>query len=337
MSSSELVLCVSSADLHLHGLTGQGQHALNQAARLYTGDKVQKFLKSEPELLFLRKKHADKNENYQQIIPYIICMRADDDDSLEVLRYERSKSGGEDRLHGLLSIGIGGHINQEDWDECEGLRSLDDLILQGAKRELLEELDLDDSRYQLRRVGIVRNLTDEVGRVHTGIVLIALITDCGGMKFNDELHKWEWISVNDIAATVDVVDDCEAYETWSQIIITQIAEFSDTEGELIWPEEEVQNDEETEADLPVWDISKCYTVYDSDGEIAPEGQYLVVHLDDPRTGYGHAARMAARQYKCNLQGIDNKLASKIDNIISRLEESMKPSQKTSDSRLTGRP
>jgi len=330
MSSYELVLCVSSADLHLHGLTTQGQ-APNQAERLYTGDKVRKFLESEPELLFLRKKHADKNENYQQIIPYIICMRADGDESLEVLRYERSTGGGEDRLHGLLSIGIGGHINQEDWDECEGLRSLNDLILQGAKRELLEELDLDDSRYQLRRVGIVRNLTDEVGRVHTGIVLIALITDSGGMKFNDELHEPEWTSLDDLAS-----DDIADYEVWSKIVITQIAEFSDTEGELIWPEEVQDDDEETETGLPVFDISNYYAIYDSDGEVVPEGQYLVVHLDDPRGGYGHAARMAARQYKCNLQGIDNKLATKIDNIVNRLEEAMPPAKKTSDSRLIGR-
>ena len=32
----------------------------------------------------------------------------------KILRYRRGKGGGETRLHGLYSVGVGGHISEED-------------------------------------------------------------------------------------------------------------------------------------------------------------------------------------------------------------------------------
>ena len=51
----------------------------------------------------------EEDPSYRQIIPYVVLTRGD-----EVLVLRRLKKGGEKRLHGLLSIGVGGHINPVD-------------------------------------------------------------------------------------------------------------------------------------------------------------------------------------------------------------------------------
>ena len=46
---------------------------------------------------------------YKQIIPYVLVTRG-----AEAFVMQRLKKGGEQRLHGLLSLGVGGHINPVD-------------------------------------------------------------------------------------------------------------------------------------------------------------------------------------------------------------------------------
>ena len=52
---------------------------------------------------------ADQDRRYKQIIPYVLIICND-----KILRYRRGRGGGETRLHGLYSVGIGGHISEED-------------------------------------------------------------------------------------------------------------------------------------------------------------------------------------------------------------------------------
>src|SRR5271156_577764 len=61
------------------------------------------------DLTYLNRSDAEQNRSYKQLIPYalLIC-------NGRILRYQRGKLGGEKRLHGLYSVGIGGHISEED-------------------------------------------------------------------------------------------------------------------------------------------------------------------------------------------------------------------------------
>src|SRR5208337_4189957 len=85
-------------------------------------------------LVYLNRSAAEQNKRYKQLIPYVLLMCQG-----RILRYRRGKAGGETRLHGLYSVGIGGHISEED----NGLFSNDRGYQEGMRRELMEEVAID--------------------------------------------------------------------------------------------------------------------------------------------------------------------------------------------------
>ena len=58
---------------------------------------------------FMPRAEAEERPDYKQIIPYVILLQGD-----KVFVTRRLNKGGEARLHGRISIGIGGHINPVD-------------------------------------------------------------------------------------------------------------------------------------------------------------------------------------------------------------------------------
>src|SRR3989475_4066735 len=73
---------------------------------------IEKYLPvvtSSSNTLYLNRSDAEQDKRYKQLIPYvlIICQG-------RILRYRRGRGGQETRLHGLYSVGVGGHISGED-------------------------------------------------------------------------------------------------------------------------------------------------------------------------------------------------------------------------------
>src|SRR6266542_3946898 len=60
-------------------------------------------------LRYRNRSDAEQDKRYKQLIPYVLIFCND-----KILRYRRGKGGQETRLHGLYSVGIGGHIADED-------------------------------------------------------------------------------------------------------------------------------------------------------------------------------------------------------------------------------
>ena len=58
---------------------------------------------------FLPRPEAEQDPGYRQIIPYVLLCRGE-----KVFATRRLNKGGEARLHGKVSVGIGGHINPVD-------------------------------------------------------------------------------------------------------------------------------------------------------------------------------------------------------------------------------
>ena len=81
---------------------------------------------------FMLREIAEKDPNFRQIIPYVLVHYGD-----KYLAATRHQTQGEVRLHGKMSIGIGGHINPVDGE-------LADLLDAGLRRELSEELNIDN-------------------------------------------------------------------------------------------------------------------------------------------------------------------------------------------------
>jgi predicted NUDIX family phosphoesterase len=77
-------------------------------------------------ILYLNRSDAEQDKRYKQLIPYVLVICHD-----RILRYRRGKGGQETRLHGLYSVGIGGHIAEED----SGLFSKGPGYHEGMRRE----------------------------------------------------------------------------------------------------------------------------------------------------------------------------------------------------------
>src|SRR6187455_771031 len=104
---------------------------------------------------------AEADPSLKQIIPYVLLVHGD-----RVLHYVRGKKAGEQRHVAKGSIGIGGHMNDEDeslfaWDE-QAYRA-------GVEREVNEEIRIE-SPFEDRIVALLNDDTTEVGRVHLGIL-----------------------------------------------------------------------------------------------------------------------------------------------------------------------
>jgi predicted NUDIX family phosphoesterase len=106
---------------------------------------------------FRLRANVEEDERWRQIIPYAVLEQGD-----RVFCVERLKRGSERRLHRLLSVGIGGHINPGD---AVGQR---DPVEGALERELREELSI--GAYLARAVGLIHRDDNAVSRVHTGIL-----------------------------------------------------------------------------------------------------------------------------------------------------------------------
>ena len=61
---------------------------------------------------FAERDAVEEDPSLKQVIPYAVIARAGG-----IFCFRRSNRGGERRLFGLRSIGVGGHVNPEDGDD----------------------------------------------------------------------------------------------------------------------------------------------------------------------------------------------------------------------------
>lgn len=159
---------------------------------------------------FLERRHAEQDSSFKQIIPYTLVVHGD-----EVLLLQRLAAGGESRLHGKLSIGVGGHINPVD-----GLGDDPGAVLEaGCRRELDEELVLE-TPYSLQPVGVINDESGDVGSVHFGLVQVARCERPRvRVRETQQLHG-AFIArpaLQELAAR-----ERERFESWSALIIDRL-------------------------------------------------------------------------------------------------------------------
>ena len=151
------------------------------------------------------KRRGDMEEDpaYKQLISY--CIITNDD---ETLVYKRLEGGGESRLHGLLSIGVGGHMNDvAEEDDIEGKLRIN------AARELSEEVGLaEDDVKNIEIHGLINDDDNEVGKVHIGLVLKIDVDKNKIINNEVDTIALEWVKN-------DVLETMSPYESWSELII----------------------------------------------------------------------------------------------------------------------
>lgn len=150
---------------------------------------------------FRPRDHVEDDPSLKQIIPYLIVRFED-----RLFLFQRSAAGGEARLHGLFSIGVGGHINRSD---VAGAR---DLVAAGLRRELEEELVIGGA-WRARLVGVLNDDSNAVGRVHFGLVHVVEVDSPDVAVRESEALSGRLAALEDVLAVRDRM------ETWSRLIL----------------------------------------------------------------------------------------------------------------------
>jgi predicted NUDIX family phosphoesterase len=147
---------------------------------------------------FLDRPIAEEDPAFKQLIPYVVVR-----DGALVYLMERTAAGGDARLHGKASIGVGGHLNPVD----DG----GDPLTDGLRREWSEEL-VADWEPEFRLVGLLNDDSNPVGSVHLGVVFEVEaagrpVAVCERAKLTGRF-----------ATAVEVRAAWDRMETWSRLV-----------------------------------------------------------------------------------------------------------------------
>ena len=138
----------------------------------------------------------ENDPTYKQIIPYLVFCHED-----RYFLMQRTDKSTEQRLQNKYSLGIGGHIRQEDMTT--------DSIIDWAEREFHEEVSYNGS-LNVKPLGILNDDSNAVGQVHVGFVFL-LEGDNQQIKVKSELKSGTLLTLDDIKYYFDKM------ESWSQI------------------------------------------------------------------------------------------------------------------------
>jgi len=147
---------------------------------------------------FMERPLAEESPAFKQLIPYVVVR-----DGERVFLMQRTDAGGDARLHGKASIGVGGHLNPVD----EGADPLTD----GLLREWSEEL-VADWEPEFRLVGMLNDDSNAVGSVHLGVVFEV---EAAGRPV--EVREREKLSGAFVGAD-EVRSAWDRLETWSRLV-----------------------------------------------------------------------------------------------------------------------
>ena len=153
---------------------------------------------------FLPRPQMEQDENYKQIIPYLVFKYQN-----RYFLMQRRSDSSEQRLSNKFSLGIGGHMRQEDMEQAS-------TIFDWAKREFHEEIDYSGN-FSITTLGLLNDDTTDVGKVHTGLVLL-LEGDSPEIQVRSELKSGKLLTLP------ECFDFYPQMETWSQIIFDTLTD-----------------------------------------------------------------------------------------------------------------
>ena len=151
---------------------------------------------------YLERTAAEDDPTHKQLIPYVVVQ-----DDASVFLMQRTDAGGDARLHGKASIGVGGHLNPVDEGE--------DALIAGLHREWAEELEADWEP-EFRLIGLLNDDSNPVGAVHLGVVF-AVQADGRpvDVRERDKLTG-AFADANEVASAWDRL------ESWSQLVALEL-------------------------------------------------------------------------------------------------------------------
>lgn len=155
----------------------------------------------------------EEDENYLQIIPYIVVKYIDIRGTPNIFTYRRLKGSGEARLHSKYSIGIGGHINPGSSFDIPYA-----YMFSEAMREIEEELTTENPSIKNLSLLLDKNYLiyiedTPVDRVHLGVM----------MQYNAPSHLIWSKEVDKIEGSLKSLDNLKNgtfdFENWSKKVL----------------------------------------------------------------------------------------------------------------------
>ena len=157
-------------------------------------------------ILYRNRSEAELDRRYKQLIPYVLIIC-----NGKILRYRRGKGGGEKRLHGFYSVGVGGHISEEDnglFAEAVGYHD-------SMRRELMEEVAIEGAKDVA--VALINDDSSDVGYVHFGVVHVLEVSN------EDVAGNRSGILAPEFVPIADATKDLSEYESWSKFCLEQLS------------------------------------------------------------------------------------------------------------------
>jgi predicted NUDIX family phosphoesterase len=172
---------------------------------------------------FMNREEAEIDPSFKQVIPYVIFCNGDNDTF-----FSYTRAGTETRLHNLISVGVGGHINLEDFQNNPA-----ETIFNNIYREIDEEVAIwadDDDRIfspELNIIGPdmiiyqgVKNhkcwpftTQDMLNSVHLGLVYLAFLPKGASMIMHEEGKEGKFRSFKELQEQSDNL------EAWSKAVL----------------------------------------------------------------------------------------------------------------------
>ncbi|SCY34439.1 HTH domain-containing protein [Microvirga guangxiensis] len=210
LPSTERVLVISKAD-YARILDFQG-------INLAHGEILSALL-SAPSLTYMNRALAETNNDFKQVVTYVVIQSGDRVLSFRRGTYNRAASF----LRGALCIGFGGHVNEDDLDifsyQDRGIRA-------NAVREIGEELRLKSGPveiqpHEIEPIGILNDDSSEIGRRHLAVVLryrpSTLLEEWEHpLKGEASINQIRWVSPD--RKPINLPE----YEYWSQLCLRKL-------------------------------------------------------------------------------------------------------------------
>ena len=167
-------------------------------------EKTKKIIDTFESYEVKRRGDMEEDPSFKQLIGYVLLK---DINTNEVLVYKRLVGGGEARLHGKASVGIGGHMNEIEE------KTIFEMLKINAARELNEEVGVseEEALENLQFIGLINDDETEVGQVHIGVVY-----ECKVDKNNVEVKEDDTLVIKWMSG-VEAKKE-ENYETWSEFL-----------------------------------------------------------------------------------------------------------------------
>jgi len=196
MATEERVLCFERKLLEELGVFQGLSLDVEKYLRVVTGSA---------HVLYMNRSDAEQDRRYKQLIPYVLIICHG-----KILRYRRGRGGQETRLHGLYSVGIGGHISEEDHELfSSGLG-----YQEGMRRELMEEVAIEEVKEAA--VAVINDDSTEVGYVHFGVVHLMHAAKETMAGRRSGIVGPEFVPIT------EAVKDLAGYESWSRFCLEHL-------------------------------------------------------------------------------------------------------------------